>query len=128
MTTTTQMGIRIKRLRELNKLSQTELAERVGYKDKTAVAKVEAGKVDLPQSKITAFAKALNTTTSYLFGDDDIATSETEETGYYLNEQSAEMAQFLFDNPEYKVLFDASRKVKPEDIEKALTALGLFSQ
>lgn len=117
MTTTTQMGIRIKRLRELNKLSQTELAERVGYKDKTAVAKVEAGKVDLPQSKITAFAKALNTTTSYLFGDDDIATSETEETGYYLNEQSAEMAQFLFDNPEYKVLFDASRKVKPEDIQ-----------
>lgn len=117
MTTTTQMGIRIKRLRELNKLSQTELAERVGYKDKTAVAKVEAGKVDLPQSKITAFAKALNTTTSYLFGDDDIATSDTEETGYYLNEQSAEMAQFLFDNPEYKVLFDASRKVKPEDIQ-----------
>ena len=27
------------------------------------------------------------------------------------------MAEFLFKNPEYKVLFDASRKVKPEDID-----------
>lgn len=27
------------------------------------------------------------------------------------------MAQFLYENPDYKVLFDASRKVKKEDIE-----------
>ena len=35
---------------------------------------------------------------------------------YYLNEDAREMAQFMFENPEYKVLFDASRKVKKEDI------------
>ena len=50
-------------------MSQSELAEKVGYKDKTAIAKVEAGKVDLPQSKISSFAKALDTTTSYLFSE-----------------------------------------------------------
>ena len=27
------------------------------------------------------------------------------------------MAQFMYENPDYKVLFDASRKVKKEDIE-----------
>ena len=70
MTTQELMGQRIKKLREEKEMSQTTLAELVGYKDKTAIAKVEAGKVDLPQSKITAFAKALNTTTSYLFDDD----------------------------------------------------------
>ncbi len=70
MTTQESMGLRIKGLRESKKLSQAELAEKVGYKDKTAIAKVEAGKVDLPQSKISAFAKALNTTTSYLFADE----------------------------------------------------------
>ena len=70
MTMQESMGLRIKNLREENKLSQSALAELVGYKDKTAIAKIEAGKVDLPQSKITAFAKALNTTTSYLFGDE----------------------------------------------------------
>ena len=70
MTTQESMGLKIKGLREDKKLSQSELAALVGYKDKTALAKVEAGKVDLPQSKISAFAKALNTTTSYLFSDE----------------------------------------------------------
>lgn len=70
MTTQESMGLKIKSLREDKKLSQSELASLVGYKDKTAIAKVEAGKVDLPQSKISAFAKALNTTTSYLFSDE----------------------------------------------------------
>ena len=69
MTTQETMGLRIKSLREEKKMSQTALAELVGYKDKTAIAKVEAGKVDLPQSKISAFANALNTTTSFLFAD-----------------------------------------------------------
>ena len=34
-----------------------------------------------------------------------------------LNDDARELAQFMFENPEYKVLFDASRKVKKEDIE-----------
>ena len=77
MTTQEIMGLRIKSLREQHKLSQTELAEKVGYKDKTAIAKVEAGKVDLPQSKIYAFAKALGTTTSYLFSEDEPEEPQT---------------------------------------------------
>ncbi len=36
---------------------------------------------------------------------------------YYLNDDARDLAQFMFANPEYKVLFDASRKVKKEDIE-----------
>lgn len=72
MTTQETMGLRIKSLREERKMSQTALAELVGYKDKTAIAKVEAGKVDLPQSKISAFANALNTTTSFLFADNPL--------------------------------------------------------
>lgn len=39
------------------------------------------------------------------------------EERYYLNDDAREMAQFLFENPEYKVLFDASRKVKKDDID-----------
>jgi transcriptional regulator with XRE-family HTH domain len=69
MTTQERMGLMIKNLRLNKGLSQSELAELVGYKDKTAIAKIEAGKVDLPQSKIYALAKALSTTPSYLFGD-----------------------------------------------------------
>lgn len=57
---------RIKKLRNDFGWSQEELAKKVGYAEKTSIAKIEAGKVDLPQSKIVAFAKALNTTTTYL--------------------------------------------------------------
>ena len=36
---------------------------------------------------------------------------------YYSDEAARDLAQFMFENPEYKVLFDASRKVKKEDIQ-----------
>lgn len=57
---------RIKSLRTEKGYSQQKLAELVGYKDKTAIAHVESGKIDLPQSKILAIADALGTTTSFL--------------------------------------------------------------
>ena len=61
---------RIKYLREERGMSQQELAERVGYKTASAVNKIELGLRDINQSKIVEFAKALNTTPSYLLGDD----------------------------------------------------------
>lgn len=50
------------------KMTQTELAERLGYADKSMISKIEKGEIDLPQSKIIAFAKALRTTPSKLMG------------------------------------------------------------
>lgn len=61
---------RIKYLREERGMSQQELAEKVGYKTASAVNKIELGLRDINQSKIVEFAKALNTTPSYLLGDD----------------------------------------------------------
>lgn len=50
----------------------------------------------------------------------DLIEEKNETTdaldNYYLNEDARNLAQFMFENPEYKVLFDASRKVKKEDI------------
>lgn len=57
-----------KRRKELG-LTQTELAELVGYRDKTAIAHIEKGDIDLPQSKIVAFAEALSTTPGELLGE-----------------------------------------------------------
>lgn len=47
----------------------------------------------------------------------DLIEEFPQTDNYYLNDDTTAAAQFLFDNPEYKVLFDASRKVKPEDIQ-----------
>lgn len=36
---------------------------------------------------------------------------------YYIYKDASDLAEFLHKNPKYKILFDASRKVKPEDID-----------
>ena len=46
---------------------------------------------------------------------------------YYLNDDAREFAQFLYENPEYRVLFDASRKVKKQDLEIVKELLDRFS-
>lgn len=66
----------IRRLRTEKKMSQQELAEKTGYTDRSSIAKIEHGEVDLPQSKIVLFAKALKTTPGELMGDDGIIRPE----------------------------------------------------
>ena len=64
----------IKRLREEKGMSQETLAKLTGYTDRSSITKIEKGLVDLQQSKIELFAKALGTTSSKLFGwDNNIA-------------------------------------------------------
>ena len=61
----------IRKLRKEHRLTQEELAVRVGYTDRSAIAKIEAGKVDLPQTKIALFAKALGVSPAALMGIDE---------------------------------------------------------
>lgn len=58
----------IKKLRKEMGMSQDELARRTGYTDRSSISKIEAGEVDLQQSKIALFARALNTTSAELVG------------------------------------------------------------
>lgn len=66
----TTIGQRIRARRNELGLSQRELAARLGYNDHTTLTRIEAGKVDLTQSRIVQFAKVLNVTTGYLMGWD----------------------------------------------------------
>ena len=61
----------IKRLREEKGLSQDALAKLTGYTDRSSITKIEKGQVDLQQSKIELFAKALGTSSRELVGWDD---------------------------------------------------------
>jgi repressor LexA len=62
------IGERIKNRRKELKLSQRDLAKMIGYADHSTITKIEAGKVDLPQSKIMQFAEVLGTTPAYIMG------------------------------------------------------------
>lgn len=66
-----EVGERIRKRREQLGITQEELAKRVGYTSTSSVAKVEANANGMVQSKLLAFAKALQTTPSYLLGWED---------------------------------------------------------
>lgn len=58
--------IRVRRIQ--NGLSMQELAERLGYANKSSVARIESGEIDPPQSKVVKFAEALGTSVADLMG------------------------------------------------------------
>lgn len=69
------LGDRIRLRREELRMSQEELATRLGYKSRSTIAKIESGENDLTQSKIVAFAEALSTTARWLLDYDDSDTT-----------------------------------------------------
>lgn len=70
---------RIRLRREELGMSQEELAMKLGYKSRSSINKIEMGGNDIPQSKIKAFANALQTTPSYLMGWDNRPTASDSE-------------------------------------------------
>ena len=68
------LGSRIKARRELLEMTQEELAQKLGYKSRSTINKIEMGVNDIPQSKIPVFAKALDCSIIFLMmGDKESA-------------------------------------------------------
>ena len=63
-----QIGNIIKKRRVQLGLSQTELANKLGFKSKASISRIELGVQSLPQNKILEMAKALDVSPEYLMG------------------------------------------------------------
>lgn len=137
------IGQRIKQRREQLGLTQDELAHKVGYASRSSINKIELSR-DLPLRKVSKMASALDTSPSYLMGwtDDpnmkfiDItgvvdavteATTQAMERGeipsYYDDDETAEIAQELYENEDMRLLFDAAKDSRPEDLKMAADLL-----
>lgn len=62
------LSARIRLRREALGISQEELAQRMGYRSKSSITKLEKGINDIPHSKVEELARALETTPAYLLG------------------------------------------------------------
>lgn len=71
------LGEKVKLKREELGLSQEELAEKMNYKSKTSIHKIEVGITDLPLSKVKELAAVLKTTPAYLMGWEEKPNEET---------------------------------------------------
>lgn len=71
------IGERIRKRRLELKLSQDELAKRLGYSSRSTINKIEKGVNDITQSKLLEFSNVLNCKPSYLLGIDEEPKKET---------------------------------------------------
>ena len=88
----------IKLYRMEAKMSQAELARRTGYTDRSSIAKIEKGLVDLSQSKIKQFAEVLGVTPGHLMGWDEKPAEDLQSMGalaaqLLLDQDAMEMAR-----------------------------------
>lgn len=105
------IGECIKEWREKRGITQSGLADALGVSDKT-VSSWEINRTEPKMGMVQNLAKVLKCRVSDIIGE-----NEEFEESYYIDDEAREMAEFMYKNPEYKVLFDASRKVKKEDIQ-----------
>lgn len=110
----------IRFLRRKREMSQEQLADLLGYKSYTTIQKWESGVSEPPIKILQQIAEIFHVDINDL-ATKDLEHPEVQFLGqhpeYYFDADARELAEFLYNNPEYKTLFDASRKVKREDLK-----------
>lgn len=122
------IGDRIKERREQLGITQQQLAERLGYKSKSTINKIEMGINGISQKKIVDFAKALQTTIEYLMEMDLNSVEEIEHPEYYTNPETAAIAQQIYADHNLHALFDAARDSDPAALKAAAAMLKTFKE
>ncbi len=76
---------RIRATRVEKKMTQDELARRVGYVGRSAISKVEKGSRDISQSMILKYAEALDVSPTFLlYGEEETGTDADANTAEYI--------------------------------------------
>ena len=73
-----------------------------------------------PSDRLQQIAEYLNVTPDYLLNGDEKKESKEK---YYLNDETAQAAQEIFENEDLRVLFDAARDASPEDLKTTYSML-----
>lgn len=95
------IGEKIKARRTELMLSQRDLCEKMGYSNHSTIGKIEAGKVDIPQSRIVQFAEVLGVSVAYLMGWDQEEKEQPINLDG-LSEKRKALIQFAMSVPEDK--------------------------
>lgn len=111
------LGENIRFLRTKKGYSQDDIANMLGYKSFTTIQKWESGVSEPPLKALKKLSEIFNIDMNDLATKKLSYNTNEDNNVYYLDDDARDMAQFMYENPEYKVLFDASRKVKKEDID-----------
>lgn len=115
-----EFGTILRLLRKEKGLSQQELADILKV-SKSSISMYERGERQ-PQNTETweLFADYFNVDIDYLMGRTDKTTKVINPNNtphYYLNDETRQIAQEIYENPDLRILFDASKNATPEDLK-----------
>ena len=107
----------LKHLRNREHLTQLELADKLGIA-KSTVSMYENGNREPDFDTLVCIADFFNVDMNYLLG-------KTTEHSYYLNQETQQIAQEIFENEDLKILFDTTRDCTPEDMKKVISMINI---
>lgn len=94
-----KIGEKIKSRRIEMGWSLQQLADRMGYANKSTIARIESGKIDPPQSKVVKFAEVLGVSVAYLMNWEEEKT-ENPATDDGISEKRQQLIDFAKAVPE----------------------------
>lgn len=115
-----EFGKRVAEIRNMRGMTLQALADKSGYTSRSSIKKIENGEVNVPTQKVKAIADALGVSPLVLMGREEMPEADS----YYLDPETTEIAQEIYEGKELRALFDVVRDISPEDM-KTLYSVAL---
>lgn len=109
------IGKNLKRLAWERKKTQADIARDLDISKATISSWMNGTRVPR-MDKIDLLCKYFMVKRSDILEDSEEVPISGQDEFYYLDEETRGIVDLMHKNPEYKVLFSASRKLKPEDL------------
>lgn len=101
---------RIESLRKERKISQGNLEKELGFSN----GSISKWKTSMPKpERLQKIADYFGVTVDYLMTGNE----SDGKVRYYTNDETASIAQDIFENKELRLLFDAAKDAQPEDLQ-----------
>lgn len=116
---------RIKAICKERKIAISKLEKECGFAN-GYIRNLREGK--LPADRLFTIAAFLNVAPEFLLSGKESEKESISGKKYYFDDAAAEMAQALYEDPCSRILFDASRGAKPEDLQMAADLLNRLKE
>lgn len=97
------------KLRDSRHVKDSDVAKQTGI-TKSTFSDWKTGRSIPKQEKLQKIADYFDVSLDYL-------VNGTKAENYYINEETAKIAQEVFENPELRSLFDVARDISPERLQ-----------
>lgn len=112
----------LKYLRKEQGLTQTELASKLGV-SRSTIGMYENGEREPDFETLGTIAEFFGVDMNFLLGS---SADPRLENNYYLDDEVAELAQEIYEDPEKRMLFSAARDISKDDMQFVIDMIKRF--